>query len=216
VTYESGFGVTNPPSELNNQAYTDFLIALQRQPEIQNLETMNYNAFKDAGGDLYMNFGIIGEPSKFGSWSALESVNQDTSPRYAALTDWNATVAPWYETGRDGVTFENARYYVAGDAGETISGTLHGYDVLVGGAGNDTFVPHGAGSTLDGLGGINTAIFAGLSTDYKLSANSDGSWTISHLSGGTSDGSDVIQNIERLQFADHTLTLGADGLWHWL
>ena len=50
----------------------------------------NYAAFKQAGGSLYMNFGIISTPGKWGNWSALETVTQKTSPRYRALTDWIA------------------------------------------------------------------------------------------------------------------------------
>lgn len=88
VTYESGFGEYTPPSEHQNEAYTTFLARLQRRPEFHELETANYTAFKAAGGSLYMNFGIIATPSKWGNWAALESVDQKTSPRYQALIDW--------------------------------------------------------------------------------------------------------------------------------
>ncbi|NOW46457.1 hypothetical protein FHW96_002617 [Novosphingobium sp. SG751A] len=88
VTYESGFGESTPPSQHDNPAYTDFLTKLQRRPEITALETSNYRAFAEAGGSLFMNFGIIGASSKWGSWSALESVHQTSSPRYAALMAW--------------------------------------------------------------------------------------------------------------------------------
>ncbi|QXQ08099.1 hypothetical protein KX816_09050 [Sphingosinicellaceae bacterium] len=90
VTYESGFGEYTPPSQHQNQAYTTFLANLQRRPEFHELETANYTAFKAAGGSLYMNFGIIGTPGKWGNWSALEGVDQKTSPRYQALIDWIA------------------------------------------------------------------------------------------------------------------------------
>jgi hypothetical protein len=90
VTYESGFGEYTPISQHANQTYTDFLAKLQRRPEFYDLEMANYAAFKQAGGSLYMNFGIISTPSKWGNWSALESVTQKTSPRYRALTDWIA------------------------------------------------------------------------------------------------------------------------------
>ena len=105
TTYESGYG-ENAPDETAD--YQQFLIDVQRQPGLYDIEKENYQNFKDAGGDLYMNFGIIGEPSKWGSWSALESLYQETSPRYQALTDWNATVAPWYETGRDPSVFDSS------------------------------------------------------------------------------------------------------------
>jgi hypothetical protein len=91
VTYESGYGDSTPMSEQQNDAYTDFLIALQRQPDLYDVEMENYQAFQDAGGSLYMNFGIVGQPSKWGSWSALENLNQGSSPRFDALTDWIAS-----------------------------------------------------------------------------------------------------------------------------
>jgi len=91
VTYESGFGESTPPSQHDNPAYTDFLTQLQRRPEITALENANYRAFAAAGGSLFMNFGIIGASSKWGSWSALESVHQTSSPRYAALLAWLGT-----------------------------------------------------------------------------------------------------------------------------
>ena len=108
VTYESGFGVVAPDSERENEAYTDFLIKLQSHPEIYNIEMQNYAAFENAGGSLYMNYLLIGSPSKFGSWGALESVTQDNSPRYQALMDMNASAEPLHESGRDQLAFQNA------------------------------------------------------------------------------------------------------------
>ncbi len=102
TTYESGYGEAAPDETAD---YRQFLEDVQRQPELYEIEMANYQNFKDAGGGLFMNFGIIGAPAQWGSWSALESVYDETSPRYQALTDWNATVAPWYETGRDPSVF---------------------------------------------------------------------------------------------------------------
>lgn len=87
VTYESGFGERTPDNQASNQAYTDFLIALQRRSEIHSIELANYRAFQVAGGKLFMNFGIVGKPSRWGSWSALETIDQSSSPRYRALMD---------------------------------------------------------------------------------------------------------------------------------
>lgn len=90
ITYEGGFGEVTPPSHQNDQAYTDFLAKLQRRPEIKGLEEENYRAFQSAGGSLFMNYGIIGTPGKWGNWSALESVRQTSSPRYDAMRQWAA------------------------------------------------------------------------------------------------------------------------------
>ncbi|MBE9176651.1 hypothetical protein IQ225_17445 [Synechocystis salina LEGE 06155] len=39
------------------------------------------------GGDTFVNFNDIGTPSKWGSWGALESVYDVSSPKYDALMD---------------------------------------------------------------------------------------------------------------------------------
>ena len=176
VTYESGFGAQTPQSEINDPAYTTFLENLQNDPRIYNIEQQNYAAFTAAGGTLYNNFDAIAAPSKFGSWGALTSVTESTSPRYQALTDWNQAHAA---TSSDAVTYQNARIYQAGDGGETIAGTLHGYDVLVGGAGNDTFVPYGSGATMDGMAGFNTVMLPGALAEYTFTTATDGSITVS-------------------------------------
>ena len=49
VTYEGGFGERTPTSQHANQRYTDFLIALQRRPEMYELELANAAAFRRAG-----------------------------------------------------------------------------------------------------------------------------------------------------------------------
>ncbi|MCL6730132.1 hypothetical protein [Sphingomonas hankyongi] len=87
VTYESGYGELTPPNQHLNQRYTDFLVALQRRPEIYRVELANFEAFRRAGGSLFMNYGLIGKPTKYGSWSIFESIDQPTSPRYEALLD---------------------------------------------------------------------------------------------------------------------------------
>jgi hypothetical protein len=85
VTYESGYGEAPPVRLRDDKAFVDFLIELQRRPEIEELELRNAKAFRDAGGCLFSNFGLVGAPGRYGSWSALEHVGQATSPRYRAL-----------------------------------------------------------------------------------------------------------------------------------
>jgi len=89
TTYESGYAETTPYSQHKNQQYTDFLINVQRRPEMQQLYTENLNAFRSAGGTLFMSFGLIYDPGKWGSWGVLESINQPDSPRYRALVEWS-------------------------------------------------------------------------------------------------------------------------------
>jgi len=72
---------------------------------------------------------------------------------------------------------------------------------------------------LDGgqTGDIDTAIYRGNRADYVVTNDGAGTWTVAHTpldgvidegNNGTFDGTDTLRNIERLQFADMTITIG--------
>src|SRR6186713_2619000 len=69
----------------------------------------------------------------------------------------------------------------------------------IGGAGNDT---------IDGLSGSDTAVYSGSSTNYQVTQNAGGSWTVADLRSGSPDGTDTVRNIEYLQFSDKTVAFG--------
>ena len=73
-----------------------------------------------------------------------------------------------------------------------------GDDALTGGAGDDT---------LEGGAGIDTAVYAGLAQDYAVTASGDASWIVRDLRAGSPEGVDTLTSVERLQFADRTMTL---------
>src|SRR5206468_3939112 len=72
-------------------------------------------------------------------------------------------------------------------------------NTLYGNSGNDT---------LDGGAGTDKAVYSGLSSDYQLVHNADGTWTIIDLRSGSPDGTDLLVNIEQVQFSDTLVTLG--------
>ena len=72
-------------------------------------------------------------------------------------------------------------------------------DILSSTAGND--------SIWGGSGGTDTAVFTGSATDYRITANRDGSYQVEDLRPGAPDGSDKVRSIETFRFADETLTL---------
>ena len=83
-----------------------------------------------------------------------------------------------------------------GDGGANTINGLGGDDVITGGAGNDT---------IDGGSGTDTAVFSGERAGY----------TVSTVGGTTTvtgpDGTDTLTTVERLQFSDVTLIVGAGG-----
>jgi Ca2+-binding RTX toxin-like protein len=78
--------------------------------------------------------------------------------------------------------------------GQTITGTS-GDDTLTGGVGNDT---------IDGGAGIDTAIFSSGRANYTVT-HAGTSYTVKALAG--TDGTDTLQNVERLGFSDRKLAL---------
>lgn len=87
----------------------------------------------------------------------------------------------------------------------------------IGGAGNDIILGNsvdnsltgGKGNdTLDGRGGVDTANFSGLTSDYVRVQNADGSWTVTDLRTGA-DGADTLKNIEYAKFGDGIVQLDA-------
>jgi Ca2+-binding RTX toxin-like protein len=91
-----------------------------------------------------------------------------------------------------------------GGATTTGSGLINGTsggDWLQGGSGADT-LHGGAGSDyLDGGGGLNTALYDGAYRQYTVASGGDA------VSGGPEGGTDVLANIQRLQFVDGYLAL---------
>lgn len=82
--YEGGQHLAFPEDDTLAQ----FFIELNRRPEMYDLYTDLLDRWQVAGGELFMNFADIGEPSKWGSWGVLESVLQEGSPKYDAVIDW--------------------------------------------------------------------------------------------------------------------------------
>jgi Ca2+-binding RTX toxin-like protein len=112
-------------------------------------------------------------------------------------------------------------FTVAGTHVEVVSGTLYddvidasgvtygtvlfgnyGNDVLTGGAGNDSLQAAPGDDILDGGDGVDTAIYTGARSDYRITQRSDGSLLIADNRTGSPDGTDTVSNVEVFQFAD--------------
>src|SRR5262249_44491161 len=79
------------------------------------------------------------------------------------------------------------------------------------GAGNDgdNFVySSGGNDAIDGRGGVDTAVYSGAVEDYEVTFSATAhTFTVADQRQGAPDGTDIIQNIEKLQFADGTINL---------
>lgn len=81
-------------------------------------------------------------------------------------------------------------------------------DRLYGGRHDDRFEAGDGDDYLDGGSGIDTSVLLGRRSDYLLEKSGSGYLLQSRSQSG---GSDQLQNVERLQFADSTLALDIDG-----
>jgi len=84
-----------------------------------------------------------------------------------------------------------------------------GDDWLKGGAGNDRLVGDNGNPFGEPLADTDTAAFSGRFRNYSITHNADGTLTVTDKAG--KDGTDILVNIEKLQFSDRTILVD-DGL----
>ncbi|MCA8929968.1 MAG: S8 family serine peptidase, partial [Alphaproteobacteria bacterium] len=140
---------------------------------------------QDAGGTDTLNFAMIATP-----------VAIDLAPG-SVNTLLGRTLTIDAQT-----LIENA---VTGDGDDTLIGNaadndlrgMRGNDLLEGKAGNDT---------IDGGAGVDTARFSLPRSDYQITAEADGSYTVAATAG--TDGTDHLLGIEFLAFADGIYAIG--------
>ncbi len=102
-----------------------------------------------------------------------------------------------------GITVLGLDFINGGTSTDNITAT-QGNDFIQGNRGNDT---------IDGAGGINTAVFSGIFTDYQITDNGDGTFTVQDLNTADGDdGRDTLININYAQFSNYTETLIAPNL----
>lgn len=84
VVYEGGQHLARSDDEKS----TEFFIELNRRPEMYDIYTEMLETWKREDGALFMHFSDISQPSRWGSWGALEYLEQESSPKYKALMDF--------------------------------------------------------------------------------------------------------------------------------
>ncbi|MEO0977588.1 MAG: cadherin domain-containing protein, partial [Pseudomonadota bacterium] len=94
-----------------------------------------------------------------------------------------------------------------GSGGDTITAHEDG-GVIDGGAGDDTLVGDAGDDDLDGGSGLDTAVFSGERSDYHITENPDGSFTVADTRDGAPDGVDTVRNVETFRFSDGDILVG--------
>ncbi|MEL7271830.1 MAG: tandem-95 repeat protein [Pseudomonadota bacterium] len=100
---------------------------------------------------------------------------------------------------------------VFGEGGLDIISTGGGDDVVDAGSGNDRIYAEGGNDTITGgagddeirgQAGTDVAVYSGNLADYDIMDNQNGTYTITDLRPGSPDGTDAVDGVEQLQFAD--------------
>jgi large repetitive protein len=124
-----------------------------------------------------------------------------------------------YRPGGDGVDIiRDIDSFVFSDRTVSLTELIQqAYSVVSGTGGNDDLLGTGKNDRLEGgagddhiwggTAGSDLAVYSGNLSDYKISANGNGSYTILDLRG--IDGVDVVRDIELFQFANETIDLDA-------
>jgi hypothetical protein len=112
-----------------------------------------------------------------------------------------------------GYRLEFASGVVRDTAGNNYAGTTsynfttkQGVNFFTGTSANEAFTTGTGNDTVDGGAGIDTVIFTGTKADHSITRTATG-WTVS----SAVDGTDTIQNVERLLFSNETLALDIAG-----
>ncbi len=87
LAYEGGQHLVGRRGVYDNQAITDLFIEANRDPRMGELYKEYFANWYEQGGGLFMNYRNVGTPNKWGSWGALESIDQTSSPKYDALME---------------------------------------------------------------------------------------------------------------------------------
>ncbi|HEY0012291.1 MAG TPA: M10 family metallopeptidase C-terminal domain-containing protein [Allosphingosinicella sp.] len=96
---------------------------------------------------------------------------------------------------------------IAATPGDDILEGTAGYDLFDAGGGDDELTGKGGDDDLYGGDGIDTAVYAGNRADYDIQTG--GKVTVRDLNAANGDeGTDSLDGIERLRFADYTVSLG--------
>jgi hypothetical protein len=86
LAYEGGQTFANGSTDALNNLY----MAANRDPRMGQAYTRYFQQWKIGGGQLFMYFNDVGVESKYGSWGALESIMQTTTPLSGAPPKWQA------------------------------------------------------------------------------------------------------------------------------
>jgi RTX calcium-binding nonapeptide repeat (4 copies) len=217
VAYEGGQHLVGVEGAENDQELANFLVELNRRPEMKGLYTKLLDGWKQSGGTLFNHFVDASTSGKWGSWGSLESIAQSTSPKYSALTSFISNNDRWWNesnsSARIGLyqqgTLKNDR--LRGDRYDDILIGKSGNDVITGGTGGDRLHGGDGNDTLGGNAG-NDSLIGGFGADTLTGGEGADRFVYCNLKTSLVDAPDTITDFnssqgDRLQLGTATVIL---------
>jgi hypothetical protein len=182
---------------------------------LDNVEWNYQNAILTPGGEGYQTLlheigHALGLKHPFDDAINLPSSEDNTSNTLMSYTDVGGPYSTYQQDdiaalmwlyGGDGLRGNLGIDSTTG--GEYLVGTS-GADVMTGTGADDKLEGDGGNDMIDGGAGTDTAVFRGVRSHYTLSALANGNLQVTSTDG--SDGVDTLHSIERLQFADQSVS----------
>jgi len=226
VGYEGGLHVAaNAYPESEQAAILALFDALSDDPRMGDLYTKMVADFASAGGSGLVPFSDAVAPTKWGNWGTLDSIYDESSPRYDALVAASRAAKAGAAGGGDAtqlnVQTSAASYGLTGNQlnltytgiggfngrGNDLANTIVGgnsFNMLSGGGGDDTLVGGNRNDLIDG----------GTGADRMVGGNGDDTYTVDNVgdvivefaSGGTDEVRTTLDtyvlgaNVENLTF----------------
>jgi Ca2+-binding RTX toxin-like protein len=176
-------------------------------------ETGAISGIEEVEGSIYSDTIIGGEAdetfiSNGGSDSIDGGAGMDAMI-YGGKQAFTGSLATGTGSSADGtITFTNIEGLGGGAGNDSLTGSSKA-DILGGFLGNDTMTGGAGNDTLYGLGGDDTAVFSGNKADYIISSTAGGTVTVQDKRSGSPDGTDTLEGVHKLKFADGTVLLTA-------
>ncbi|MCQ4166340.1 hypothetical protein [Tahibacter harae] len=101
VTYEGGQHLAGVLGNENNDAITSLFTGANRDARMGTAYTQHLNFWKSAGGGLFMHFTASSGYGKFGSWGAVEYLDQTGTPKHSALMQFIDDNPCWWADCED-------------------------------------------------------------------------------------------------------------------
>ena len=87
IAYEGGQHLAANRKIRDNEGIIELFAEANRDPRMGEIYEEYLSEWFRIGGDLFLNYSDVRSPSKSGNWGLLESVYQDSSPKYDALVN---------------------------------------------------------------------------------------------------------------------------------